>query len=196
MAGHAKVRRPKRFTDPLSVTPAKILFPMPSRYLSLPNILLLSLALPIGAGCKESSAPGERAPRDGGSAGSASGRASDAETDSGTAGAGGVASCTWPASLEPGNGSPCHANRYVVTCSLSGGGESECLSAEPTSCGEDHLTFDCHQQCGPREYGVACIYLPDASTPSPDASVPGPQGCHPVGGPALTIGFACCSCGA
>jgi hypothetical protein len=126
-----------------------------------------------------------------------------AQTDSTSAGSqnGGVATaslpaCSWPASLDPADGSmgQCVAARTYLACQGSNGGGEDCLSNNPTLCPGPNpvvgVTFSaCKDQCNADEYAVACGGPGPGQWPAPPAGCRGlPSG--PGGG-----SVSCCPCG-
>jgi hypothetical protein len=104
--------------------------------------------------------------------------------------------CTWPASLDPVDGSSdaCVAARTYLACQDSNGGGEDCLSNDPTQCPGPDLTAGvtysaCVDQCHANEYAVGCGGI----GPGPSPSLP--AGCRnlPAGPGGGSVG--CCPCG-
>jgi hypothetical protein len=112
---------------------------------------------------------------------------------SSSAGAGGVAACTWPASLDDADAAPgaCHARRAMVQCQLPDGVTEGCLSDDPTQCpGAPDAGGTCTDQCAQDEYAVACGQVGPGPIGTP------PAGCRSLGAIPAGIVYYCCPCGA
>jgi hypothetical protein len=110
----------------------------------------------------------------------------------------GVPACHWPASLDAmdaGN-NRCTARRHRLKCDAGDAGAfAGCISDDATRCAGleaiPNVTFTCHDECSPGEFGVVCGGIgplgPSSEPPSLDCRLPA----HTPGG----ISFYCCPCG-
>jgi hypothetical protein len=106
--------------------------------------------------------------------------------------------CTWPASLDPtaaGNGQ-CTAARTLLRCSGGDSGVQEgCISNDPAQCPSGGVSvpgvsFTCHDQCAPTDYGVVCGGIgPSAQPPATP-----PSGCLSMGVTPGGTEYYCCPC--
>src|ERR1017187_8197176 len=86
---------------------------------------------------------------------------------------GALPACTWPASLDPtdADNGQCTAARTLLGCSGGDSGVQEgCISNDPTQCPAGPVTvpgvsFTCHDQCAPTEYGVVCGSIGPSAQP-------------------------------
>jgi hypothetical protein len=98
--------------------------------------------------------------------------------------------CSWPAGLDDAGAGGCRAERALVQCSDSSGGQ--CLGlADDVSCSGCGDGFSSPvDRCGADQYAVVCGSIGPSSIP---AGTP-PAGCtNPIGTPGGTI-FYCCPC--
>jgi hypothetical protein len=112
--------------------------------------------------------------------------------DGGTGSALSLASteCSWPAGLEDAGPGGCRAERALVQCSDSGGGQCFGLADDVTcsSCGDGFSSPV--DRCSANQYAAVCGSIGPSSTP---AGTP-PAGCTSQGAtPAGTI-YYCCPC--
>jgi hypothetical protein len=99
--------------------------------------------------------------------------------------------CSWPASLDDAGAGGCRAERAIVQCADSGGGQCFGLADDVSCSGCGDGFSNPVDKCGSDQYGVVCGSVGPSSTP---IGTP-PSGCTSQGAtPAGTI-FYCCPCG-
>jgi hypothetical protein len=106
-------------------------------------------------------------------------------------------SCSWPAAFNPGPDAPagtCRAARLYLQCRLGPDAFAECASNDPTTCPLPSpvpgATYsNCHDQCEPGEYALACGGIGPGPWPQP------PPTCRMLPGNPGGGSIACCPCG-
>jgi hypothetical protein len=104
--------------------------------------------------------------------------------------------CHWPAALDPTDAgdSRCQAKRYRLSCDGGDAGvRAFCISDDATQCEGpgrvQGVTFTCHHDCAPNEFGLICGGIGPAS-----AHDDPPAGCHSSSPTPGGIIFYCCPC--
>jgi hypothetical protein len=103
--------------------------------------------------------------------------------------------CHWPAAFDATDaGGGCRAGRFRLACDGGDAGLSVgCISDDPRQCDgvrvQPDVTFTCHDECAPNEFGLVCGGVGPGSAPSDP-----PAGCHSFSPTPGGIVFYCCPC--
>jgi len=109
--------------------------------------------------------------------------------------------CTWSATLDATDAAvdgSCRAARMFLTCTSDAGDGADCLSDNSMECGPNlspDVSFVCHDECGPQEYGLECGGPPREPPPDPPVQSDPPAGCRGIAFTPGGVAFYCCPCG-